>query len=121
MENKRNKKGNGILPRYFKKIGFIVMILSFVPALVVFKLMSIHMIQSQKDLFRIFSFNAFILGLFFIAWSKEKVEDEMIFAIRLRSMAWSFIFVVFYLIIHPISDLLFKSPIQDISGQDVVG
>jgi len=119
MENKRIKKRNGFLPRFFKKIGFIVIVLAFVPPVVV-KSMNLHMLQSQKDLFRLFTFNVFILGLLFIALSKDKVEDEMIFDIRLKSMAFSFISVVFYVIIHPLSDLLFKVPIQDVTGQDAV-
>ena len=118
MESKRNKNGT-FLPKYFKRIGLIVMILAFVPAVVV-KSMNLGMEQSQKELFRIFTLNAFILGLIFVAWSKDKVEDEMIFALRLKAMAWAFSSTVLYIIINPIVDLLSKIPIQDITGQQVV-
>ena len=119
MESKRNKKEAVLLPMYFKKIGLVVMILAFVPAVVV-KSINIEMVQSQKELFRVFTLNAFILGLLFVAWSKDKVEDEMTVAIRLKAMAWTFSWAVLYVIIKPIVDLLFKDPIQDLTGQQVV-
>lgn len=119
MESKINKKEAVLLPKYFKKIGLVVMILALVPAVVV-KSMNIEMVQSQKDLFRVFTLNAFILGLLFVAWSKDKVEDEMIVAIRLKAMAWAFSLAVLCVIVKPIFDLLFKDPIQDSTGQQVV-
>ena len=119
MESKRNKNEVALLPKHFKKIGLIVMILAFVPAVVV-KSMNVEMVQSQKELFRIFTLNAFILGLLFVAWSKDKVEDEMTVAIRLKAMAWTFGWAVLYVIVKPIVDLLFKDPIQDLTGQQVV-
>lgn len=119
MESKINKKEAVLLPKYFKEIGIVVIILAFVPAVVV-KSMNIEMVQSQKELFRIFTLNAFLLGLLFVAWSKDKIEDEMTVAIRLKAMAWTFSWAVLYVIIKPIIDLLFKDPIQDLTGQQVV-
>lgn len=119
MESKINKNEAALLPKYFKRIGLIVMILAFVPAVIV-KSMNVEMVQLQKELFRIFTLNAFILGLLFVAWSKDKVEDEMTLAIRLKAMAWTFGWAVLYVILKPIVDLLFKDPIQDLTGQTVV-
>jgi amino acid transporter len=119
MESKINKKQAVLLPKYFKIIGLVVMILAFVTAMAV-KAMNIEMLQSQKELFRVFTLNAFIVGLLFVAWSRDKVEDEMTIAIRLKSMAFTFSWAVFYVIVKPIVDLLFKDPIQDLTGQQVV-
>jgi len=119
MESKINKKQAVLLPKYFKIIGLVVMILAFVTAVVV-KAMNIEMLQSQKELFRVFTLNAFIMGLLFVAWSRDKVEDEMTIAIRLKSMAFTFSWAVFNVIVKPIVDLLFKDPIQDLTGQQVV-
>jgi hypothetical protein len=119
MESKINKKKAVLLPKYFKIIGLVVMILAFVTAMAV-KAMNIEMLQSQKELFRVFTLNAFIVGLLFVAWSRDKVEDEMTIAIRLKSMAWTFSYAVFNVIVKPIVDLLFKDPIQDLTGQQVV-
>lgn len=119
MESTRNKNDVALLPKYFKKIGLFVMILAFVPAVVV-KSMNVEMVQSQKELFRIFTLNAFILGLLFVAWSKDKVEDEMTVALRLKAMAWTFGWAVLYVIVKPIVDLLFKAPIRDLTAQQIV-
>ena len=110
-----------LLPRYFKKIGLVVMILAFVPAVfIVFKTMNFEMAESQKELLKVFTLNAFILGLFFVALSKDKVEDEMTVAIRLKAMAWTFSWAVLSVIVMPIVQLLFKDPMQNLTGQQVV-
>ena len=119
MESKRSKKEPVLLPVYFKKIGLLVMILAFIPAIIV-KTMNVELVQTQKELFRVLTLNAFILGLLFVAWSRDKVEDEMTVAIRLKSMAWTFTWAVLYVIIKPIMDLLFNDPIGNLTGQEVV-
>ena len=119
MEMKSIKNKSALLPKFFKKTGLAVMIFAFVP-IVVIKSMNIDLVQSQKDLLRLFVVNALILGLFFVAWSRDKVEDEMTIYIRLKAMAATFGWGVLYVIVKPIIDLLFKDPIQDLSGQQVV-
>lgn len=119
MESKRSKKDPVLLPFYFKKIGLVVMILAFVPAIIV-KSMNVELVQTQKELFRVLTPNAFILGLLFVAWSRDKVEDEMTVSIRLKSMSWTFTWAVLYVIISPFIDLLFKDPISALTGQQVV-
>ena len=95
MESKVNKNKGVLLPIYFKKIGLAVMIVAFVPAVIV-KSMNVEVIQSQKELLRVCTLDAFILGLLFVALSKDKVEDEMTVAIRLKAMAFTFIWAVVY-------------------------
>ena len=119
MESKRSKNEHALLPAYFKRIGLAVMILTFVPAIIV-KAMSIEIAQSQKELLRVLNLNALILGLLFVAWSKDKVEDEMTVSIRLKAVSWSFTWAVLYVIIMPFIDLLFKEPIANLTGQSVV-
>jgi hypothetical protein len=119
MENKRSKKEIVLLPRYFKVIGLVVIILAIVP-MVVIKSLSIKMVQVQKELLKQFTANAIILGLLFIAWSKDKLEDEMTFPIRLKAMAFAFISAVCILVISPFVDLLFKVPIENETGHSVV-
>ncbi|OQP52506.1 hypothetical protein [Niastella populi] len=119
MESKKCKKEPFLLPEYFKKVGLVVMISAFVPAIII-KAMSVEMIQSQKELFHVFTLNAFILGLLFVAWSKDKIEDEMTVFIRLKAMALTFTSAVLCVIIVPFIDLLFKNPIANITGRQVV-
>lgn len=119
MENKQNKTKAILLPIYFKKIGLAVMIAAVVPAIII-KSMQVEMLQSQKDLFRIFTLNAFILGLLFVALAKDKIEDEMTVAIRLKAMAFAFSWSVLYVIVQPFVEVVFKDPVQDSTGQQVV-
>lgn len=119
MESKKCKKEPVLLPAYFKGIGLVVMILAFVPAIIM-KAMSVEMVQSQKEVFRVLTLNAFILGLLFVAWSKDKIEDEMTVIIRLKAMAWTFTSAVLCVIIVPFIDLLFKNPVANITGQQIV-
>lgn len=118
MESKKNKKVD-LLPKYFKKVGLLLIILLFVCAGVI-KYANTEIVHLPKELFRLFSFNVFILGLLFVAWSKDKVEDEMTVSMRLKAMAWTFNWAVLYVIVKPLVDLLFNDPIQDITGQQVV-
>ena len=69
-----SKKEVVLLPRYFKLIGLVVMVLAFVPAGVV-KSMHIEILQTQKELFRIFTINALILGLFL--WLGQGIKLKM--------------------------------------------
>lgn len=119
MENKRSKKEIVLLPRYFKVIGLVVIILAIVP-MVVIKSLSIKMVPVQRELLKQFTANAIILGLFFIAWSMDKLEDEMTFSIRLKAMSIAFIIAVCDLVIGPFVDLLFKNPIENETGHSVV-
>ena len=119
MESKKYKKAPVLLPMYFKSIGLAVMILAIVSAIII-NALSVEMVQSQKEVFRVFTLNAFILGLLFIAWSKDKIEDEMTVIIRLKAMAWTFTSAVLCVIIVPVIDLLLKNPIANISGRQIV-
>ncbi len=119
MERDKNNIEVILLPKYFKKIGLAVIILALIPV-VSLKLMHVELLHSQKDIFRMYTLNAFIMGLLLIAWSKDKIEDEMTFAIRLKAMAWTFSWAVLCVIVKPIIDLLFKDPIHDTTGQQVV-
>lgn len=119
MERKQRSNEAGLFPNYFKKIGIALMVLGFVPAIVV-KTVNIELVQSQKDVLRMVTLNSFILGLFFVAWSKDKIEDEMTVLIKLKSLAFAFSWGVIYVIIKPITDLLFENPIEGLSAQSLL-
>ena len=81
MQNEKFNKQPKLLGVQFKKIGIVVMILSMVPGLLV-KTMHIALMASQKDLLKSLSYSGFLLGLLFIALSRDKVEDELTIYIR---------------------------------------
>jgi hypothetical protein len=106
MEFLTNKKKYTLLPVYFKKIGIVVIVLSFLPLIIV-KAFDIELIKSQKELFKTLTLNILILGLVFIAWSRDKMEDEMTMSMRLSAMAWTFLWAVLLVVIKPLFDFLF--------------
>lgn len=118
MNAQITSKQRGI-PNYFKKVGLAVMILAFLLG-VLAKTGTIEMAQHTKDLFKLFTLDGFLVGLLLIALAKGKVEDEMISAIKLRTMAFAFVFGVLIVIIRPIIDLISNDPITDVTGQEVV-
>ncbi len=119
MKTARTKNDALLLPTYFKKIGLGIMTLALV-SILIFKSLSNEVLRSQKDLIKVFTLDAFILGLLFVVLAKNKVEDEMTIGIRLKSMAWSFACAAAYVIIMPVVDLLFKEPLQILSGAQLV-
>lgn len=118
MKNNATPKKHGI-PTYFKKIGLTIMVLALLPGLVV-KIWDIELAQHSKELIRVLTKNAFILGVLLIALAKDKIEDEMIGALKLRTMAFAFVFGVLIVIITPLVDLISNDSISEMSGHRVV-
>lgn len=105
---KQSKSVNGVaalFPNYFKKIG-LGMVLITILAVVIVKLLPVEVAEGQKELFKVLFSGLFILGLFFIAWSKDKFEDEMTVQIRLKAISFTFMTSVFYLILRPLVDVI---------------
>jgi hypothetical protein len=119
MEKLKKQSGIGLLPNYFKRVGIIVMLLALVPAVFV-KSLNIEISPASKEIFRLLTMNAFILGLLFIAWAKDKFENEMAVAFRLKAMAATFIWAVLYVIIKPFIDMFFNEPVADLKSQELV-
>jgi uncharacterized membrane protein YvlD (DUF360 family) len=116
---KRTKIAAGLLPNYFRKAGIAVIVLAFVP-LVIARAANITLSPSSNEVFRLLSMNAFILGLLFIAWARDKVEDELTIAIRQHSMLVAFIWGVLNVIIKPFIDMLVKDPVTDLKAQELI-
>lgn len=119
MKNEKEKKELYLFPFYFKKIGFVVLLFVII-AVILIKLMHIEFLHTKKDLYRIISLNAIILGLSFIVLSKDKIEDEMTNLIRLKSMYAAFLWILINVILNPFLNLLFKDPIDFVNGQTLV-
>jgi hypothetical protein len=119
MEKNKNKTEAGLLPNYFKKVGFVILLLTIAAAIAI-KVIYKDFAPTQNELLKVFTMNALILGLLFIAWAKDKAEDEMTIQIRTKSMSWMFIWVVLYVVVQPFLNLLFKEPLADFRSQELV-
>lgn len=116
MKQVTSKYGRGLLPTYFKIIGIIVIALSFA----VMYMLKYVLTPDQKPLAKIISINIGIIGLFLIAWSRDKIEDEMSVHLRFNAMALSFIFGVMFCIMHPIVNLVLGDTDYNLPGHQLV-
>lgn len=119
MESKTNNNKGTRIHKHLKKMGIGIILIALLTGLSI-KLLHIEMMPTQKAFFKAFTMNGFILGLLFVAFAKEKIEDEMIAQMRLKSMSQTFITAVIYVIVKPFMDLVFRDPIEDVTGQFVV-
>lgn len=99
---------NTLLPFQFKLVGFIcLMLIATFAALVRFGNVFDEMIQ--PNMLRSGLQSSILLGLFLIASSRERVEDELIGLMRLKSFEWAFRWGVLYTVVDA---LLPGNPIE---------
>ena len=119
MENKLHNIQKGFFPNNFRKIGVGIMVLAIIPAIIL-KLMDFEFSQTQKEILKMITVNSFILGLFFVVWSKDKIEDELKIYLKLKAFGATVVFAVAMVIIIPIIDLIFQDPIEVYTGRHIV-
>jgi membrane protease YdiL (CAAX protease family) len=119
MENTHNISQRILLPRYFRVVGLGSVLIAFA-VMLLYKLSSTELLLENTEVLKELTMNLIILGLFFIAWSKDKVEDELTLLVRLRAVAWAFGFSVLNVIFNPIVSLLIGSKAEMISGQQAM-
>lgn len=119
MNTKLANPAPGLLPYAFKKLGALVMILSILPALLL-KFAMIRTPFADKEILRLLTMNGFILGLLFIAMSRDREEDELTLALRLKSIGLSFSFGTLFTILNPFLMKAFDGRIETSSAQSLV-
>lgn len=104
---KYSKNQLRLLPNYFIKIGLFLIVVSFIiqtSIIVVLK----NLTDSEREIIKAIFRSSFTIGLFFIAYSRDKLEDEMNYYLRMKSMALTLLFVIVYGILNPFLDYLFN-------------
>ena len=119
MEKNILNKNTFLLPKYFKILGIAVAILSFGTALYLAKMYP-DWLPSQKHMARNFTLDGLIVGLLFIAWSKDKVEDERTIALRLKTAAWTFMFGVIFVLVRPVMAVLHEDILENQPAQTML-
>ena len=104
-----------LLPNYFKKIG-----LGFILASVVFvvsvKISGIHPTAEKKEMMKTISRDVVLLGMMFIAFSKEKDEDELTMLIRMKALASAFVYIVIFKIVSDVFGIIDQELIENMNG-----
>ena len=115
-----------LLPHRFKKIGAIIAPLGFaiwicmqfgyVTKVLIFLFGESSPTQNNSSYHivnvcvAILSFCSFLAGIYFVTFSKEKVEDEMVQRTRLDSFQFAALAQIIFIIISFLFMLLFKEP-----------
>ena len=88
MEKRKNKNELISLPMYYKWVGVILMVVSagFIGYANLYDLD----LSGENERYKVLTLSGFILGAFFLAFAKEKEEDERLMVLKLRSLAISF-------------------------------
>ncbi|UMB61099.1 hypothetical protein MHL31_02590 [Lutibacter sp. A80] len=92
------------LPCYFKKISFGLIIFS----ILLFAFSTSKILTIEKEIIQTISKVILLLSLLLLALTKNKIEDELTYSIRLKAFATSFIFGVTFTIVSPFANLLFE-------------
>ena len=104
-----------LLPNYFKKIG-----LGFILASVVFvvsvKISGIHLTAEKKEMMKTISRDVVLLGMMFLAFSKEKDEDELTMLIRMKALASAFVYIEIFKIVSDVFGIIDKELIENMNG-----
>ena len=108
-----------LLPGVFKKIGvFMIFLVAAIFLYVV--IIRPAATQQTKEITKAALFSGFTLGLFFIAISRDKIEDELTQVIRLKAMALAFITGIVLGIIYPFVSFLFHEPLEFSKGNELI-
>ena len=115
-----------LLPHRFKKIGaliapigfalWICMQFGYVTKVLIFLFGESSATQNNSSYhlvnvcFAILSFFFFLAGIYFVTFSKEKVEDEMVQRTRLDSFQFAALAQIIFIIISFLFMLIFKEP-----------
>ena len=112
MEQQFSNNRLFLLPARFKKLGYGIVLLALL-ALAINKIIDSSLVlagsgdEPQKPaMFTTLFSILLIIGLSCIAWTREKIEDELVLSQRLRSMGVAFIGAVLYVIVTPLIALL---------------
>lgn len=86
------------LSNSFKKVGWAIVILSFIVFLIrKFYFEDLEIVKSLAE-------NAMLIGFLIVVISKEKIEDELISKIRGQAFSFAFIAGVVYAIVMPFTN-----------------
>ena len=98
---KKNIQDLRLLPNYFRKIAFSLLVIS-IAGFIVLKSLSL-----SNELIKEISINGILISLLLLAISKDKFENELAVQSRLHSFAFAFVFGVILVIVNPYTNLLF--------------
>lgn len=112
--NKIEKMNKFQLSQKFKKIGYYIVIATFI-SMLIRKIVDVDVFW-VKEMLR----SLLLLGMLIISISKDKIEDEFIESLRAQSYRLAFVLTVLYALIQPyieyVVDFLLNDNPKDFGG-----
>ena len=99
-----------LLPQYFKKVGLGIIILCVLVPLA-FKLLHIQTAPAKKEMIKHLAKDIFMIGLMFIAFSRDKIEDELTMLLRMKALISGVMFTFIYIVVADVFNLFVSEPI----------
>jgi L-asparagine transporter-like permease len=119
MASRRITNGLPLFPTYIKFVGILLIAFSVILTFII-KPLNFAFAQEHPFWIRAYFYDALFIGLSMIAFSKDKIEDELTNLYRLRAAFFAFTTAILAVIINPIIDLLFSSPPENPIGYSIV-
>lgn len=119
MTNKLPGNFVRMLPPYFKLIGLLVILLTIAVAIILVN-SSREWLPDEKTMIKIFTKNGLLAGLLLIALAKEKLEDEMMVSLRLKSAGSAMIMTSGLVIFSPLISLILKKELLELDGPSII-
>jgi len=108
-----------LLPHYFKKIGLsLVLLCMLVP--IAFKLFYFQIAPIKKEMIKMIVRDIVIIGMFFIVFSREKLEDELTLLLRMKSLASGVVFGIANAITMDVLNICQSEPYKPIDAFGVI-
>ena len=115
----KNNKPRGFLPNYFKWVGCVISLIA-IAFVVIIKTFATEFNPVAKDWIKSVDTSFFILGLLFVVLSKDKIEDERTYLLKLEAMRFAFMAAALSVIIIPLTNLIFDGSIINIQSQELI-
>jgi hypothetical protein len=84
------------------------------------KIFHFETIASKKEMIKTIIKDCFMLGLVFIAFAKDKIEDELTMLLRLKSLASGVFFSFAYMFASDFLNIILGEPIEPFSAYHII-
>ena len=85
-----------LLPNYYKRIGYVILVLS----VLFISLFKLKILIIDQEIVWVISNIGVLISLLILAITRNKIEDELTYRIRVQAIGRSFVFGVLYVIFN---------------------
>lgn len=115
--NKFLNKPINLLPSYFKIIGLGLVIGSTILGI---SNKYFHFITVQKEILKPVLLDVWIIALSFIAFAKDKVEDELTMLLRMKAIIAGVVFGLTFVVASDTFSLIIQEPMEKMTAYGII-